>query len=648
MASSDSLEPVWLVVPGDPDQNTGGYRYVRRVAEGLQAAGVSVSRAGLNGAFPIPDRLAEASMDRLLGDLADDSIVVLDGLAMSGLPDVVASHAGRLRIIALIHHALADETGLSPETRDWLFKAERRALSLVEGVITTSRHTARRMEDYGVPDERIRVVEPGADTIAGLENLARTEKKPGSTIHLLCVAHLSPRKAQHQLVEALSTLGVLPWHCTLAGSPDRDKSYSRQLRGIVQDLGLENRITLAGELDDEALVGAYREADIFVLPSLYEGYGMVIDEALAAGLPVITTDGGALASTGKRAGVRQYPAGNVAQLKACIEDWLRHPDRLAEAARQARAGVRQLRRWSQAASEFQAAIASLLPLNNLTTFDSDWLALREPADHQARSRALLAKLQTWAGREYSGPDSTDGQHGPPLFVADLGTGTGSNARYLVPALPVPQRWALFDQDRELLALAAGRIEPLDVPVEAHVCHLTADRLASQIPRETRLITASALIDLMSASWLESLAAAAARQHAGVFIVLTYDGRFELSPAEEDDQWIRQTVNAHQHGIKGTDPAMGPDATDYLKAQLEAQGYRVSVASSPWQLTAGQAPLQIALLKGWQQAVLEQAPAERERAIRWFERRLAQAAGQALDIRVHHQDLFALPAAEGAY
>lgn len=231
-------------------------------------------------------------------------------------------------------------------------------------------------------------------------------------------------------------------------------------------------------------------------------------------------------------------------------------------------------------------------------------------------------------------------------MADLGTGTGSNARYLVPALPVPQRWALFDQDQELLALAAERIEHLDVPVEVHVCHLTADRLASQIPRETRLITASALIDLMSASWLEALAAVAARQYAGVFITLTYDGRFALSPADEDDHWIQQTVNAHQHGIKGTDPAMGPDATDYLKAQLEAHGYRVSVASSPWRLTPGQAPLQVALLKGWQRAVLEQVPAERERAVRWFDRRTAQAAEQALDIRVDHQDLFAWPPPEG--
>jgi len=320
MANSEPLTSVLFVVPGDPEQKTGGYRYVQRVVAGLRDNGVDAFVSGLCGSFPVPDRMAEASMNRLLAALADDSVVVLDGLAMGGLPDVIANHASRLRVVSLVHHALADETGLTQELQDWLFRVERRALSKVAGVITTSAHTAHRLKDYSVPAAAIRVVEPGADTIAGIGAETQPSRAQGSTIHLLCVAHLSPRKAQHHLVEALSDLRDCSWHCTLAGSLDRDERYAHELRGIIANLGLEHRISLLGELDDLELAGAYRNADVFVLPSVYEGYGMVIDEAIAAGLPVITTDGGALSTTGLRPGVRQYPAGDVAGLRACLED----------------------------------------------------------------------------------------------------------------------------------------------------------------------------------------------------------------------------------------------------------------------------------------------------------------------------------------
>ena len=152
---------------------------------------------------------------------------------------------------------------------------------------------------------------------------------------------------------------------------------------------------------------------------------------------------------------------------------------------------------------------------------------------------------------------------------------------------------------------------------------------------------------MSAEWLKALASAVAERRAGLLIVLTYDGRFELSPAEADDHWILESVNAHQHREKGAGAAMGPDATTYLQTRLQTYGYQTSVAPSPWQLTAEQAALQVALLKGWQQAVQEQCSGELERATRWFDKRLAQARAKKLTIRVVHQDLFARPAFEHA-
>lgn len=642
MASSDALQPVLFVVPGDPGQNTGGYRYVRRIVEGLQGIGTRARCEGISGNFPIPDCRAAASMDSLLSNQDDGSLVVLDGLAMGALPDVVAAHAERLSIVALVHHPLADETGLPEDTRDWLFRVERKALASVAAIITTSRYTAQRLQAYDVSPHRILVVEPGVDTIT---STGERKRMSDGSINLLCVAHLSPRKAQHHLVEALGDLQHLPWHCTFVGSLSRDDYYGQQFRHSVHAHGLEQRVTLAGELDDEGLAKAYGEADLFVFPSLYEGYGMVIDEALSAGLPVITTDGGALENTGKRPGIRQYAAGNVAALMNCLEDWLSDPQLLCCAKREAEMEAKRLRRWNLAAREFQEALLSLLPPPS--TFDSNWLNLREPADHQARSRSLMPEVLAWAEREYSTPDVVSGLHAPPLLIADLGAGTGSNARYLAPALTVPQHWVLLDQDEQLLALAVDRMEHLDVPMEIRACHMSADSLASQIPSGTRLITASALIDLMSAPWLEALAKTAADGGAGVYIVLSYDGQFELSPALEGDRWILDTVNAHQHRHKGTGAAMGPDATGYLQAQLQGYGYQVSVAPSPWQLSPEQWELQIALLEGWQQAVGEQAPGEKDKARRWFDRRLVQAREQRLCIRVDHLDLFAWPPSHGA-
>lgn len=646
MANSEPLTSVLFVVPGDPEQKTGGYRYIQRVVAELRDIGVDAVVTGLCGSFPVPDRMAEASMDGLLTDLPDDSVVVLDGLAMGGLPDVIANHASRLRVVSLVHHALADETGLSKELRDWFFRVERRALSNVAGVITTSGHTAQRLNDYDVSGTAIRVVEPGADTIADIGTEFPSLKAPGGTMSLLCVAHLSPRKAQHHLVEALGNLRDYPWHCTLAGSLARDQSYAHKLRDTVANLGLEDRISLVGELDDTELASAYSKADIFVLPSVYEGYGMVVDEAIAAGVPVITTDGGALSSTGLRPGVRQYPAGDVAELQTCLEDWLANPGILGEAAARAQEASLSLRSWKSIAVAFKQALEDLLPPPDPTTFDSGWLSLREPADHLARNKCLFREVLAWAEQDYCQPVALSGHRAPPLLVVDLGAGTGSNARYLVPALTVPQRWVLLDQHEHLIALARQGLQHLDVPLETHACHLSAARLAGQIPDGTRLITASALIDLMSEEWLEALAKAAASKDAGVFIVLSYAGDFELFPADQDDSWIRKTVNDHQHNDKGTGAALGPLATRYLRQQLELHDYRVSVAASPWQLTQHQSALQHSLLEGWRDAVMQQAPGERKRAERWFSLRLQQADEQCLSIRVGHEDLFARPANTG--
>lgn len=638
-----------FVVPGDPDQNTGGYRYVGKLVATLRATGTSASVVGVAGRFPRPDDEARIAMDTLLGSLPVGACVVLDGLAMGGMPEVLERHTGRLHLVALVHHPLADETGLSEADRDWFFDAEKTALAITPHVITTSPFTAERLADYGVPPERIRTAEPGVDPPTGGNPADGARRGPGSAPpSLLCVAHLSPRKAQHQLVEALSGLRALPWHCTLAGSGDRDPAYGRQVQAQIRAAGLEGRITLAGEVEETALADLYRSADAFVLPSLYEGYGMVIDEALAAGLPVISSDGGALAHTANRPGVALYAAGDVRALEARLHAWLADPGAMARARKLAGRESRRVRTWADTASRFLAAITDFrqVPGSARTdrasgsTFDGDWLAAREPVDHQARAPALNRLLNDWLAVRYDRSGETSQR--PPVQVVDLGAGRGNNGVYLVPRLEVPQQWLLVDQDSDLLATAASRMEQLDVPYTTALTRLTASGIERVLPADTALVTASALIDLVSGEWLRELVKASVARQAAVLVVLTYAGRFRLAPADPDDHLVERLVNEHQHGDKGVGTALGPEATAELAAALQARGYRLHLADSPWHLTPQHPEVISHLLSGWIQAARDCQSGDDARLARWLETRRRQLDQGQLSVSVDHRDLLALP------
>jgi glycosyltransferase involved in cell wall biosynthesis len=625
---------VLFLVPGDPHQRTGGYRYVGHLVTALNGAGVPAEVEGLAGRFPVPDQTAETAMDQALARCDDGACVVLDGLAMGGLPGVVKKHSSRLRLLALVHHPLADETGISQEHREFLFASETRALAAVSQVVTTSRHTALRLQDFQVSPRAIRVVEPGADTVSASVEPERQVPANGE-LQLLCVASLSPRKAQHQLVQALSELQNLPWHCTLVGSTGRDPEYSKNVTDRISEHGLAGRISLAGELEDDALAEHYRRAHLFVLPSVYEGYGMVIDEAIAAGLPVITTDGGALAGTGNRPGIRQYPAGSADGLRDALQTCLSDRQLLQRMTEDAGRSSQSVRLWSDAAREFERVLDDSPDTRDHSQFDQQWLVLREPADHRARSQTLLARCQDWVNNQVEGSSAT-------LRITDLGAGAGSNGVYLSERLPVRQHWTLLEQNPLLLGEARARLAPKVAGLDPVECTLDVGNLNDRIPPDTRLITASALIDLVSASWLDALADAAQSRKAAVLIVLSYAGEFQLSPGHPDDDWLRAQVNEHQHGDKGSGTALGPDATAYLQEQLEARHFAVALAPSPWVLGAESKRLQGALIQGWCEAALEQCPEERERIGRWQASRQAMAEQGALTVQVNHHDLFAWP------
>jgi len=336
------LDELVFILPGDPSSLTGGYAYDRRICEGLRASGWKVDLRSLNGSFPAPTPEALAHAARMLAEIPDGALVLIDGLALGAMPEVVAAEAPRLRLLALVHHPLAEETGLEPDRAEVLRGRERWALRAMTRVVVTSGYTARLLSDYGVPPGRISVIEPGTDPepLAHGSGSARTE--------LLCVATLTRRKGHGTLLEALATLRERRWHLTCVGSPVRDPETAAEVRDRIEALGLKKRITLAGELDDAALAARYDRADVFVLPTWFEGYGMALAEALARGLPVVSTLAGAVPETVPRGACLLVPPGDPAALAKALSLLMDEPDVKAALAAGAREARERLPTWEQA------------------------------------------------------------------------------------------------------------------------------------------------------------------------------------------------------------------------------------------------------------------------------------------------------------
>jgi glycosyltransferase involved in cell wall biosynthesis len=349
-----------LVIPGPLDQRTGGYLYDARMVDELRRANWRVTIHSLAGRFPDPDRRAQASLEEVLTRVPDGSRVLLDGLAMGGLPESLRPHASRLWLMGLVHHPLADETGLDPSQRERLGSLEREALTACRGVVVTSDFTADRVVEMGVPRAGIRVAPPGTRAASDARGPG-----PGHPPRLLCVASVIPRKGHDVLVEALVQIRDLPWSCVCAGSLGRAPSFVRAVRQRVEEEGLEGRIRFPGECEDGMLDHLYHGASLLVLASHYEGYGMVLTEALARGLPVVSTTGGAIPSTvPPEAGVL-VPPGNAGALAEALRGLLagtpeseQTRGKMAAAARHHAASLPD---WEEAGITFARCLLELSP-----------------------------------------------------------------------------------------------------------------------------------------------------------------------------------------------------------------------------------------------------------------------------------------------
>lgn len=348
-----------VVVPGSLGQRTGGYIYDARVVAGLRGIGWRVCVHNLDGRFPDADDEAGRSLRSALAGIPDAARVVIDGLAMGGLPEPVRAERARLRILSLVHHPLSDETGLDASQRMRFLESERDALAACRGVLVTSEFTARRLGGHGVERARVRAVRPGTDPV-------RRAIGPGpeATPALICVAALTPRKGQDVLVRALCMVRDLRWTCVCAGSLDRAPDYAEAVERLAGEAGLTDRVRFPGECEPDRLDTLYHHASLFVLPSHYEGYGMALTDALARGLPVVSTTGGAIPDTVPADASRLVPPGNATALAEALRGLLADntgAGRRAALATGARRHAKGLADWTQTAQAFADATLELTP-----------------------------------------------------------------------------------------------------------------------------------------------------------------------------------------------------------------------------------------------------------------------------------------------
>jgi glycosyltransferase involved in cell wall biosynthesis len=343
-----------FAVPGSIDQPTGGYAYDRRVIAALRGLGCEVDIVDLGEGFPYPDESTRHGALERLRAVPPGRPIVIDGLALGVLPDAARALAATHPVVALVHHPLALETGIAPATAAAFAASERAALAAARHVIVTSPSTRRvLMADYGVADASVTVALPGNDRVAA------TARPRRDTVELLAVGAVVPRKGYDVLVDALAGLGDLAWRLAIAGDCTRDQVAADRLAAQIAARGLGVRVRMLGAVGEEELAALHRGADVFVLASRHEGYGMAFAAAVGHGLPVVGTRAGAIPETVPAGAGILVPPDDAAELAAALRVMICDPDRRETHAAAARAAAARLPDWEAAARIFLRVVTAV-------------------------------------------------------------------------------------------------------------------------------------------------------------------------------------------------------------------------------------------------------------------------------------------------
>jgi glycosyltransferase involved in cell wall biosynthesis len=342
-----------FAVPGDLATPTGGYRYDRRIIQELRRLGWHVNVANIGDSFPFPSIAQRATALAILSAVPAGCPMVVDGLAFGALPEAGALRS-RTPLIALVHQPLALHFGLDRTQADVFRESERAALAAAAHVVVTSEATARIViADYDVPAQRVSVVRPGNDPVPSARG------SNDGVVRLLSIGSVVPGKGYDLLIAALVALADMPWRLTIAGDRTRNPAAAAQLDADIQAYGLGDRVAVLGAVPAERIIELYLASDIFVLASRFEGYGMALAEAIAHGLPVVSTRAGSIPETvPAEAGLLVPPDDTIAlaqALRRLIGDM---PER-RRLATNARAAAAQLPTWQDSARLFASAIETI-------------------------------------------------------------------------------------------------------------------------------------------------------------------------------------------------------------------------------------------------------------------------------------------------
>jgi len=344
---------VAFAVPGDLATPTGGYRYDRRVIHELRRLGWKVDVLDLGDSFPFPSPAQRATATLILSRVPIGCPIILDGLAFGALPEAGVLRS-RTPLIALVHQPLALEAGLDTVQANLFRQTERAALASAACVVVTSEATGRIViADYGVHPQRIRVVRPGNDRVPPAHG------SDDAIVQLLSVGSVVTGKGYDLLIPAIAMIADLPWRLTIAGDLTRDRAAAAQLDCDISAHGLGHRVAVLGAVAPEKVTELYLASDIFVLASRFEGYGMAISEAIAHGLPVVSTMVGAIPDTTPAGTSLLVPPNDVSALAQALRHLIVDRAERHRLAMNARAAAAQLPTWQDSACLFASALETV-------------------------------------------------------------------------------------------------------------------------------------------------------------------------------------------------------------------------------------------------------------------------------------------------
>jgi glycosyltransferase involved in cell wall biosynthesis len=357
------MQQLIFVYPGDLSAPTGGYAYDRHIIHGLKCLGWQLDLISLGDGYPFPTAIQVEQARKTFLSCAKGVPIVIDGLALGALPGLAAELAMHHPLIALIHHPLAFESGLSETQKIALQQSEAEALKHVSQVIANSPTTARDLTQYyGTSRDLIEVVMPGTERVHRPKPKVNGVGSPSNGVHLLSVGSIIPRKGFDCLMEALYPLTDLPWTLSIAGDTSRNPLAYKQLLDDIERFHFADRVRVLGAISEAELERLYASADIFVLASRFEGYGMVYAEAMTHGLPIVATTGGAIPDTvPPEAGVLVAP-GDVAALSMALRDLILDAPCRARLSCGALEAAARLPTWDQSVQQFAASVRRVTPL----------------------------------------------------------------------------------------------------------------------------------------------------------------------------------------------------------------------------------------------------------------------------------------------